>query len=119
MSAAGQLAVAERAGAPLAEEVVALGVERPAGVEPADVGDAVLDGPAALEDQRAVALLGQEVAGEQPGGPGADDHRPMLQGTRAGLGPVEVLGDEGLDVGARSRLGRGASRPPASSTSAA
>ena len=54
-AAAGQLAVAERARPPFAEEVVALGVERPAGVEPADVGDAVLDLAAPLQDERPVA----------------------------------------------------------------
>ena len=78
-AAGGQLAVAEGAGASLAEEVVALGIERPVLVEPADVGDAVLDGPAAFQDQRPVTALGQQVAGEEAGRPGADDHGPVLQ----------------------------------------
>ena len=100
----GQLAVAERTGASLAEEVVAFRIERSPGVEPTNVGDAILDGPAALQDQRAIALLGQHVAGDQAGGPGADDHRPVFQGTGAGLGPVEPFGDEGLDIGIRAGL---------------
>ena len=50
-AARGELAVAEGAGASLAEEVVAFGIERPRLVEAADVGDPVLDGPAAFEDQ--------------------------------------------------------------------
>ena len=68
---------------PFAEEVVALGVERAARVEPADVGDAVLDLAAAFEDQRAVAVQGEQVAGEQPRGARADDHGAMLRGARA------------------------------------
>ncbi len=88
---AGQLAVAEGARPSLAEEVVALGVERPAGVEPTDVGDPVLDGPAAFEDQRPVAVQGEHVPGEQPRRAGADDHRPVLQGSvRSRLGPLEA-----------------------------
>ena len=85
-AARGELAVAERARTPLAEEVVALGVERPVLVEPPDVGDPVLDGPAPLEDQRPVSRLGQEVAGDQPGRARADDHRPMPQRREPGSG---------------------------------
>ena len=104
----GQLAVAERAGAPLAEQVVALRVERSACVEPADVGDPVLDGPAPLEDQRPITLLGQQVAGDQAGrarrrrSPGR-----CSSGRGPGLGPVEPLGHVGLDVGVEAaRRGR-------------
>jgi hypothetical protein len=86
---------------PLAEEVVALGVEHAAGVEPADVGDSVLDVLAAFEDQGSIPLLRQHVSGEQPGRPGADDHRAMFQWLRTRLGPVEPLGLEPLDVRAR------------------
>ena len=120
-AAAGQLAVAERARASFAEEVVALGVERPAGVEPADVGDAVLDRAAAFEDQGAIAVLGEQIAGEQPRGAGADDHGPVLEGTRSRLGPVEGLGPERLDVAARGRAPAvpGAASSSGSSTSAA
>ena len=76
-AARGELAVAEGAGAPFAEEVVAFGVERPALVEAANVGDPILDGPAALQDQRAIAVLRQQIAGEEAGRSRADDHRPM------------------------------------------
>jgi hypothetical protein len=100
-AAAGQLAVAEGAGAPLAEEVVALRVQRPPGVEAADVGDAVLDLPAAFQDQGAVALERQEIAGEQPRGARADDDRAMGQGLSARLGPFEAFGDERRDVGSQ------------------
>ena len=96
---AGQLAVAEGARPPFAEEVVALGVERPARVEPADVGDAVLDLAAALEDERPVAVAGEEVAGEEPRGARPDDHGAMPQRARPGLGPLESLGEEAHDVG--------------------
>ena len=54
-AARGELAVAESAGAPLAEEVVALGIERSRFIEAADVGDPVLDGPAAFQDQGPIA----------------------------------------------------------------
>ena len=98
---AGELAVAEGAGAPLAEQVVALGVEHAAAVEPADVGDPILHVAAPLEDQGREPLEGQHVAGEEPGRPGADDHRAMFERVRAGLGPVEPLGLEPLDPRAR------------------
>ncbi len=55
-AARGELAVAEGAGPPFAEEVVAFGIERSIFVEPADVGDAILDGPAAFEDQGPIAV---------------------------------------------------------------
>src|SRR5690606_6798526 len=72
-SSAGELAVAEGAGTPLAEEVVRLGIDLPAGVERPDVGDPVLDRPPPFEDERPVAADRQEVGGEEPGRPGADD----------------------------------------------
>ena len=102
--ARGELAVAESAGSPFAEEVIALRIERPALVEAADVGDALLHGPAALEDQRVVAVLGQKIAGDQTGGAGADDDGPMSQRSRSGLGPVEPFGRVRLNVGRPSSL---------------
>ena len=115
--ARGELAVAEGAGPPLAEEVVAFRVERAPLVEPADVGHAFLHGAAAFQDQGAVTVLGQEVAGDQTGRAGADDHGPVVQRSRAGLGPPESLGDERLDLGIRpgsnlAGLERRAPRPP-------
>ena len=74
-AAGGELAVAEGAGTPLAEEVIAFGIERTVLIESAYVGDAFLDGAAALEDQRLIPAPRQQVAGEQAGRPGADDHR--------------------------------------------
>ena len=85
-AAAGQLAVGERAGAALAEEVVALGVERPAVVEGLHVADAVVDARAAFEHDRPVAVLGEEVRADEPARPGADDHGPVRQGTGPGSG---------------------------------
>ncbi len=73
--ARGQLAVAERPRPALAEEVVALRVERAVLVESADVGDPVLDGAAPLEDQRSISGLGQQIAGDSPAGP-----EPMITG---------------------------------------
>src|SRR5208337_4456903 len=64
---------------PLSEEIVAFRVERAPLVEPADVGHAFLDSAAAFQDQGAVAVLGQEVAGDQTGRAGADDHGPVVQ----------------------------------------
>ncbi len=103
-AAGGELAVTERAGSPFAEEVVALGVERPVLVEPADVGDPILDGPAPLEDQWPESRFGQEVSGEQAGRTRADDHRPMPERSRARLGPVEPLGPVKLNVRGRAGL---------------
>ena len=78
-AAAGQLAVAEGAGSAFAEEVVALRIERAALVEGADVADAVAHRSAALEHERPITLLRQEVRRDQAARPGADDDRPMLQ----------------------------------------
>ena len=108
--AAGELAVAEGACASFAEQVVAFGVESAAGVELADVGHAVLDSAAAFEERGAVPGEGEKVGGEEAGGAGADDDRAVGQGLRAGLGPVEVGGDEGGDGGAQA-VGDGLSRP--------
>ena len=44
-------------------------------------------------------MLGQEVAGDQTGRAGADDHGPVVQRSRAGFGPPESLGDKRLDLG--------------------
>jgi hypothetical protein len=77
--ARGELAVAEGAGPPFSEEIVAFRVERAPKVEPADVGHAFLDSAAAFQDQGAVTVLGQEVAGDQTGRAGADDHGPVVQ----------------------------------------
>ena len=43
-------------GSSFTEEVVAFGVQRSARIKAANVGPALLDGPAAFEDERAVAL---------------------------------------------------------------
>src|SRR5262249_56795033 len=64
-AAAGELAVAERAGAALAEEVVALGVERAAFVEGAHVADAAADGRGAFEHQRGGPPPGPEAGWQQ------------------------------------------------------
>ena len=87
-------------------------------VEPPDVGDAILDGPAALEDQRLIPAARQQIAGEQAGGPGADDHRPMAQRLRARLGPVEVIRDVQLDRRASGSLRRARDHSSARSTAA-
>ena len=92
-AAGGELAVAEGAGPAFAEEVIAFGIERPVLIESAYVGDAILDGAAALEDQGSIPVMRQQIAGEQAGGPGADDHGAMSQRIRAGLGPVEMVRD--------------------------
>ena len=59
-------------------------------IEAADVGDPVLDGPAAFQDQGPIAVLRQQIAGEEPGRAGADDDRPVRERARAGLRPVEI-----------------------------
>src|SRR3954470_19943236 len=79
-SAAGRkLAVAEGARASLAEEIVTLRVQRPVLIEPAHVGDPILDGPAPLKDQRPIAVLSQEIPGDQAGRSRADNHGPIPQ----------------------------------------
>ena len=94
-----QLAVAEGARAPLAEEVVALRVERPVLVESADVGDPILDGSTPLEDQGAVSVPGQQDTRRSgPAGP-----EPTITGRwrsrrEPGSGHVEALGNVGLEV---------------------
>ena len=90
-AAAGELAVAERAGAPFAEQVVALGIVRAAGVEGPHVGDALADRAAAFEHQRPITLLGQKVGGDHAGRARADDHRAIRQGLGPGRGHCEAL----------------------------
>ncbi len=97
-AARGELAIAEGAGPPLPEQVIALGVHRPVLVEPAHVGDPILDGSAPLENQWSEPRLSQEVSGEQAGRARAHDHRSMPEWARAGLGPVEPLWGVILDV---------------------
>ena len=58
-AAGSELAVAERTGTPLAEEVIALGIERTVLIESAHVGNAFLDGAAALEDQGLISVSRQ------------------------------------------------------------
>src|SRR4051812_50053952 len=60
-AAAGELAVAERPRAALAEEVVALGIESSALVEALDVADAVADRRAALEHERLITKFCEKV----------------------------------------------------------
>ena len=81
-----ELAVAERPGAAFAEEVIAFGIERAVLIESADVGDAILDGAAALEDQRLIPGARQQIAGEEAGGAGADDHRAVAERREPGSG---------------------------------
>ena len=76
---AGELAVAERAGSAFAEEVVAFGIDRAAGVKCADVGHAVFNVATAFEHERTIARRREEIAREQPRRPGvADDDGPMF-----------------------------------------
>ena len=105
-----ELAVAERPCPPFAEEIIALRVDRPPLVEPADVGHAVLDLAPSLQDQRAGSRASASmIAGEQPGRPRADDDGAILQRGRARLGPVEVPRPRMAETsGARSALSRGA-----------
>ena len=97
-----ELAVAEGPGPALAEEVIAFGIERPVLIESADVGDAILDGAAALEDERLIPGKRQQIAGEKAGRAGADDHRAMTHRLRAGLGPLEVVRSVCLGHGHRA-----------------
>ncbi len=89
-----ELAVAEGAGPPFAEEVVAFGVERPRLVEPADVGDPVLDGPAAFQDQGAIAVAARADS-RRTGRPGRRrrSRADARSGVEPGLRPVEALGN--------------------------
>ncbi len=100
--AVGQFAVAEGAGAAFAEKVVALGVVWAALVEGADVADAVAHRPAALQHQRPIALLGQEVRRHETARSGADHHRAITQRSRAG--PRQREGFFVIEVNARDRV---------------
>lgn len=84
---------------PFPEQVVALRVDRPPGVELADVGDPILDLAPALENQGAVAVQGEKVACEQAGGARADNHRTMGERDSTRRRPVELLGLEPFEVG--------------------
>ena len=104
-------------GASFPEEVVAFGVERTSFVESADVGHAFLHGPAAFEDQGPIAVLGEQIACEQAGRTGADDHGPMLQRLRAGFGPLRTGREHTAESPDRCRAStwrasRRARRPP-------
>ena len=83
-AAAGQLAVGEGAGAALAEEVVALGVERRRRRRTAFTSRMrSFTSRAAFEHERPVAVPRQEVRADQPARPGADDHRPVRKRRRS------------------------------------
>ncbi len=98
-AARGEFAIAESAGASLTEQVIAFGVELAREIEAADVGDPVLDGPAAFEDERPIARSRQQITGEEPGRARAHDNRPVLERARAWLGPFELLGNISLESG--------------------
>src|SRR5205807_5803106 len=75
-AAAGKLTVAECAGPAFAEQIVALGIERTAGVESTNVVDPIPHRLAALQHQWAVTALCQEIGCHQTSRPRADDDRP-------------------------------------------
>ncbi len=77
--AAGELAVAERAGSAFAKQVIALRVVRPAGVEGVHVANPLAHRLAALEHQRPITLLGQKVGGEHARRPGTHDDGPLAE----------------------------------------
>src|SRR5207248_1361991 len=106
-AAAGELAITEGAGAALAKEVIALRMERPAAIERSDVADAIADGPAAFEQQRAIALFGKKIRRRQSARPRADDHRSMIQRPRTRRGHFKACRTIWLD--ARVAGGPGAS----------
>ena len=85
-AAASQFAVAESAGPTFAEKIIAFRIQRAAGIKGLDIVDAVAHRPAALQDQRLVALLREKIRRHQAGGPGADHDRPLRQRLRAGRG---------------------------------
>ena len=85
-AAAGQLAVGERAGAALAEEVVALGVERPAGVEALHVADAVVHLACRVRARAAGSRAAPGSTRTRARRAGADDHRPVRERHRPGSG---------------------------------
>ena len=82
--AAGEFAVAEGPRPAFAEKIVALRIEGAAAVEGLHVADALMNGRAALEDERHVAVLGQKETGREPGRAGTDDDGAMPQRRRAG-----------------------------------
>jgi hypothetical protein len=79
-SAIGEFAVTEGAGAAFAEEVIAFGVQRAAAVEGLHILDAIFDGGTAFEHEWTIALLGEEVSGDQSGRAGADHNWALSDG---------------------------------------
>src|SRR3954468_4900900 len=75
--AASQFAIAERASASFAKQVVALGIVWPTGIESPHIPNALAHSLAALEHDGPIAALGQKVSGERAGRPGADNNRPL------------------------------------------
>jgi hypothetical protein len=103
---AGELTVAECAGPSFAEQIIALGIEQSATIEPSDVGNPVLDIAASFQNQRSISIEREHVSGEQPGRPGTDDHGSMFERLRSRSRPVKRFGDKWLNVGS-CRLERG------------
>jgi hypothetical protein len=88
-TAGSQFAIAERAGAAFAEQVVALRVERAAGIERLNVADAVANGRSAFEHQRGIPAFGEEIRRRQPARAGTDYNWPMKQRPLARFGQCE------------------------------
>ena len=78
-TAAGELAVAERAGPPFPEQIIAFRIERSAGIEGMYIANPVSYGATSLEHQRPITLFGQEIGRHQSGRSGTDHHRALVQ----------------------------------------
>src|SRR6266478_4149415 len=75
--AAGELAIAERTGAPFAEQVIVLRVKGPSPVELADGRHAVFDRLSPFEHERPVSANGEVKGGQEPRRTGTDYDRPF------------------------------------------
>ena len=94
----GQLAIAERPGPSLAEEVVVVRVVFSTRVEIADAFHPFLDRRSSFQDQWSEAADCQVVGRQQTGGSRADHHRAFFQGCAARRGILERLGQVLIDT---------------------
>ena len=94
-----ELAVGKGPGPALAELDVRFRVEGAFSPEPEGVGGALPHASAPFEEDRPEPRLGQDQAGEQAAGPGADHHRPVLQGGRGVCDKAVARVGRGPDAG--------------------
>src|SRR5262249_48112936 len=76
--AASELAIAERASATLAKQVVIFTVQRPATIKCPDRRHSLLNSPAAFKNEWSITAKGQVVSGQKPTRPGTNYNRTFV-----------------------------------------